>query len=414
MTGENRGGFFRKTGALIRKDQVRSRQNIPAMVVFFTLICLGCAFLFLSVVADAEAMEEIVTIGIVDKDGSFVSRLAIQMVSGNKEVKGMFAVEDFETEEEAYDAVYNGDIVGAIIFEEGYFSQILAGESSAVSVVVSEAVEVHALQLRDFAGTGEILIKVGEYGVGATWDPIMEATGDWDKAVVRYNKLSLEFASNIMKLVGSTVATEHTPYSGHSVSLVGHYVLMYATLLLSMLDIIFFDFIRWDYSRTLLSRLRTMGVEGIHIMASKVPRILLVKGVLLGVVLAVAGIFLPLSVNLLSVLGVAVFLIFNTCFTVCICTLTQGSDVGPAIICAIHFAGLFLCGGLVPYDMLPLAVTQTGSFTPVGIGAGLLAPILGGSGTALPFVLAAVYLGSAVLLSLGKIRTLYVKGSDPA
>lgn len=406
--------FFRKVWALIRKDGCRSRQNIPATVLFFVLLCVGCGFLFLSVVSDAQTTEGILSIGIVDKDGSFVSRLAIQMVASNQEVEGMFKVNRYDTEAEAYEAVHEGVDVGAIIFQEGYFQKILQGEDSAVNVVVSRSVETHVKQLRDFAGTGEILIKVGEYGVDSAWEPLMNHYQDRDKAVVRYNKLSLQFASEVMRLIGGTVELQKTPYSVNSVSLVGHYVLLYCSLLLSLLDIIFFDFVRGDYSRTLLSRLRTMGVRGEHILTAKLPRILLIKGILLTVVLVVADRFLPLTWNVLSIAGIGAFLLLQSALTVCLCTLLQASDVGPAILCAIHFAGLFLCGGLVPYDMMPLTVTQTGSFSPVGVEAALLSPVLGGSGSAMAFALALGYPALAVLLSLKKIGSLYVKGSDPA
>jgi len=405
--------FFRKVRALIQKDGRRSRQNIPATLLLVALLCLGCGFLFLSVVTDAQTAEEILPVGIVAKDGSFVSRLAIQMVTSNQEVEEMFRVNRYDTEEEAYEAVHNGTDVGAIIFQKGYFEKILQGEDSAVSVIVSRAAEVHVRQLRDFAGTGEILIKVGEYGVNSAWEPLLNHYQDRDKAVIRYNKLSLQFASEVMVLIGGTVDMQQTPYSVNSVSLVGHYVLLYCSLLLSLLDIIFFEFVRWDCSRTLLSRLRTMGVRAEHILTAKLPRILLIKGILLAAVLIVAGRFLPLTWNFVSVAGIMAFLLLQSVLTVCLCTLLQASDVGPAILCAIHFAGLFLCGGLVPYDMMPLAVTRTGSFAPVGVEAALLAPVLGGSGSAMAFVLSLGYPALAVLLSLKKIGSLYVKGSDP-
>ena len=406
--------FMRRVRALMKKDAKASVRSVLPTLALIAVLALGCVLLCMAVISGAQKKEEMMAVGIVDKDKTVISRLAIGMVSANEEVASIFTVANFNSEEEAYQAVYDGRIVAALVFEKDYFQKILDGESSAVSVMLSRTVEMHSQLIRDFAHTGEILIKTGEYGVNAAWQPMKDAYQNKDSAVLRFNVFSLEYAIEILALTGKSVDGVVLPYSTSSSSLAGHYMLHYCVLLLSLVDMLFFDFVRRDCNRMLLSRLKSSGVGGMHIIVSKLPSVLLTKTFLTAVMLVgLSGLF-SVSITAASVMSAVCFLLFSSVFGVCLCALTQTSDVGPCIICALCFAGLFLCGGLVPYDMLPVSVTRLGAYTHIGVGVSMLAPMFEGAVSSASYLLALLY--SALMLFFAKRRfdSLCIEGGESA
>ena len=405
---------MRKTQALVRKDAKATSRSILPTLLLIAALCIGCVLLCAAVISGAQKKSEAMAIGIVDKDKTVISRLAIGMVSANEQIASMFTVISFESEEEAYEAVRDGRTLAALIFEKDYFYKILDGESSAVGVMLSRTVEMHSQIIRDFAHTGEILIKTGEYGVNAAWQPMKDASSSYNAAVWKFNAFSLEYAIEVLALTGSSVDGVVLPYSTSSRSLAGHYMLHYGVLLTALVDMLFFDFVRSDCNRTLLSRLKSAGVGGMHIILSKLPSVLLTKAALTVVMLiGLSGLF-SVSVTFFGVLSLICFLLFSSIFGVCLCVLTQTSNVGPSIICALCFAGLFLCGGLVPYDMLPVSVTETGAYTHIGVGVSLLAPMFGGSFSPFAYVLALLYSVAMLFLSKKHFDSLCIKGGEAA
>lgn len=404
--------FFRRVSILMGRDGRVLLRRLPAMILLFSLLAAGCVFLCQGIIYDVKSDFEPLKLGLVDKDGSMISKLAVGLVSANEDVAALFEAVKYPDEQSAMDAVSNGQTVAAIIFEEGYFDKVLAGESSAISVVLSQELELHAQTIRDFAGSGEILIKTGEYGVNAAWHPVMDAFEDRDTALLKFNTFSLKFAVELLSLTGKSVDGVVLDYSDRAGSIEGHYMLHYTVLLLTLLDMLFFDFIRRDCSRTFLCRLRSAGISAVHILTAKLPFLLAAKGLLLGGILVVLGLLFGLTVTVGSVLSALCFLIFSAVSGLCLCALLQRSDVGPGLLCVLGFAGMFLCGGLVAYDLLPQRVTQLSILTPMGMGAAMLAPLFGGRVTAAAYVLAlalCVGLGAAALSYTDSLR---VKGGE--
>lgn len=406
--------FFRRVGALMDRDGRDLLRRLPAMLLLLTLLAAGCVFLCQGIISDIENDTQRLKIGVVDKDGSMVSQLAVGIVAANEEVAALFEVVNFDEAQAAMDAVAASETVAAIIFEEGYFDKVLAGESSAISVILSREMELHSQMIRDFAGTGEILIKTGEYGVNAAWYPVMDAFDNETVALMKFNTFSMKFAVELLSLTGLAVDGVVLDYSDRAGSVEGHYILHYTVLLLTLLDMLFFDFIRRDCNRTFLCRLKSAGVGAEHILAAKLPFLLATKTGLLAVVLVVMALIFGLNLTVWTVLSAVCFLIFSSVIGVCLCALLQKSDVGPCILCALGFAGMFLCGGLVAYDMLPKAVTQWSILTPMGIGASMLSPMFGGSVTVAPYVLGLVMCVALCVAAWYYTGSLRVKGSEQA
>lgn len=398
--------------ALMRKDGKSLARGVPAMLALLALLCVGCLSLCLTVIESVKNTGEKMVLGVVDQDGTMASKLAIGMVTGNETISALFQVQNFDTAEEAYDAVTRGKTVAAIVFEPGYLDKIGGGENAPIHVVLSREMEIHTQMIRDFAGTGEIWIKTGQYGADAAWKPVDEAYPDRSEAVVKFRLFTAKFAVQLLALTGNAAEKVVLPYSDRAGSEEAHYVLYYTVLLLTLLDMLFFDFVRRDNSRTLLCRMKSVGVGSGHILLAKLPFIIGIKSVLLTAVLVAVGFFIPLTVTPLTVLGAVCMALVSGLMGVGLCLLLQRSNVGPCILCALAFGGLFLGGGLIPYDMLPENVTFWGQFTHVGAMAALLSPMLGGTATAVNYAVAAIL--AAALVLAGKCYTdrLRVRGSE--
>lgn len=401
-----------RIGALMRKDAKTLVRKIPSMLVLLTLLCLGCVCLCLTVIESVQKTTEKMILGVVDQDGTMASKLAIGMVTGNEEISALFQVRNFDTAQEAYDAVYRGQTVAAIVFEPGYLDKLGSGETSPINVVLSREMEIHSQVIRDFAGTGEILIKTGQYGADAAWTPVDAAYPNRTNALIKFRFFTAKFAVELLSLTGKSVDGVVLPYSDRAGSEEAHYILYYTVLLLTLLDMLFFDFVRRDNSRTLLCRMKSTGVGSGHILLAKVPFFVGIKGLLLAAVFTAVGFFIPVTVSVGTVLGALCAVLVCGAMGVGLCLLLQRSNVGPCILCALAFAGLFLSGGLIPYDMLPESVTYWGQFTHVGAVAALLSPMVGGTVTWMHYITALVML--ALTVAAGKYCTdrLRTRGSE--
>lgn len=395
------------------KDALQLRRGLPAMLGLLALLCLGCLALCLAVMNSVKDSQKLkMAIGVVDKDKTMVSQMAMGMVKSNEQVAALFEVVDFDDPQDAIDAVVEGRTVAALIFEEGYIDKIQYGEDSAVQVVLSKKMKPHAQMIREFAGTGEVLIKTGQYGAEAAWQPIVDGNDNRQIAAFRFDVFTAEYALELLSLTGTSVDGAVLDYSARAGSVEDHYILYYIVLLMALMDMLFFDFVRRENNRTLLCRLKSAGVGGEHILAAKLPFLLLTKTALLAVVLVILGLIFGLKLTVFTIFSAIYFLLFISVCGVGLCALFQGSDVGPCILCAIAFAGLFLSGGLVPYDMMPETVTRWGVATPVGAGATLLSPMFGGTVSVWHYVICFFMAAACLVAGWWSMERLRVKGSE--
>lgn len=400
--------LYRKVRALVRTHRADVRR-LPAVLAVFALLGAGCVAMCLSAMKSAEDVSaDNLVLGIVDKDGSMVSKLAMGIASSHEQLQALFSVTQYPSEAALRQAVQGGKAAAGIILEQGYFDRIQKGENEAVAVILNDQMQVHAAVIRDFADTGELLIKAGEYGANAAWQPFKQQLGEQGSRT--FSVFSLQYALELVSVTGQAMQRQLLPYSDSAGSLALHYLLQYTVLLLMLLDMLFFDFVRREGQRSLLCRLRAAGVRGVHLLLSKLPRVFVVKAAVLAGVLALGGLKLS-AAGLLSAVGAAAFVSLTG---VCLCALLQRSNVGPCLLCAVALAGLFLCGGLVPYNMIPRAVSQAGILTPHGMAAAMLSPLFGGGWRPAVYPLAAAF---GALLFWGACRSwsaLCEKGGDAA
>ena len=71
---------------------------------------------------------------------------------------------------------------------------------------------------------------------------------------------------------------------------------------------------------------------------------------------------------------------------------------------------LFLCGGLVPREMLPRIILQVGDLLPLGAARSLIAPLFGGSKSDVAVWAAAVWIAVSIGAMLLRLKALRRKG----
>ena len=397
---------------IIKKDMRLSLGELPMFFIVLFIIGVGCVLLFSSAIKQADTAEERFALGIVDLDNSFASKLAIQTVTKSVDIDSMFEIVNMTSTEEIYEKMNEGKMSAAIIFERGYIDRISRGETSAVDIILSEGFQIHAQGVREFAGTGEILIKTGEYGVSAVKDHIEHITDDKKLAEKRINRVNLDYATELLKMTGDLITKTVTPYSYSTVSLTSYYVILYIILALSLSDILFFDFVRRDFSRAYLQRVLSAGVGPISILIAKIPAILLTKSALLGGTLAVISKTIGISLTPASVALCILAVVYLSLISVSVSALTYSSDSGPAISAGVSFASLFLLGGLIPYDMMPHIISVIGRYTPFGVASSLLSPVFFGECSMKWLILSLIYPTLLFSLAVMTLRRAAYKGGE--
>lgn len=398
-----------KVAALLRKDLRLYGRHFVSMLALCALLLCGCAAALSAVLGSAAEEPEKIKLALVDKDDSALSRTAIGAIASSKDVAAMFAVESCDDAEAATAGMANGTYDAAILFEENYLSRILRGESAAVTILLSDKLLPASGTVRHFAVTGETLIKVAEYGVMSTWQPLRDEL-PYDAARAELEKLELRYALQLLSLPDSAFAVEVLPYSESGVGLAAHYICCFTAFLLILSEILFFPYTARDFSPPMLRRIRSYGIARGALIAEKAilpfcTRVLLLAAVLC-LSVRVTDLTITPAVLLLALLGLLLLSLLLSALS----ALLSQSSLGISLLFALTVAGLFLCGGLLPPSMLPYTLTKIGGFTLSGLAATLLAPLYGGGFDAFALVILMLLTALVCLAALWQMRRICQKG----
>lgn len=372
------------------------------LLAFCVLLALG------TVTRGAEAKDAPLRLALADKENSFLSRTAVGMIAANDEIAALFTVENCD-EESALDGMKSGRYAAAILFEEDFISKIIAGDETAVRIILSDALRQNGSIVQNAAETGEILMKTAEYAVNVAWKPLRDAL-PYDEAARAMAKLELSCGLEFLSLPTDAFSSETLPYSENGTALVPHYFLCFAVFLLFLAETIFASGVRQSCSYAFLCRLRALGIgDGGLLLGKSVFPLLLRALLLLGLCLAGQN-AVGVTANAGAVGCALLALLFVSLFSTALSILFSDSPLGAAIPGALAAVGLFLCGGLLPLHLLPQSVVRLGALTPFGAAADLLAPFFGGVCAPRAYLLAALYAALAVCLALKHLRKIRRNG----
>lgn len=394
--------------ACVRGEALLLSRRLVRVLLPLLLLAL-CVLLALGTVTrGAKAKDAPLRLALTDKENSFLSRAAVGMIAANDEIAALFTVENCD-EESALGGMKSGRYAATILFEEDFISKIIAGDETAVRILLSDALRRSGNIVQNAAETGEILMKTAEYAVNVAWEPLRDAL-PYDEAARAMAKLELSCGLEFLSLPTDAFSSEVLPYSENGTALAPHYFLCFAVFLLFLAETIFAGGVRQSCTYALLCRLRSLGVgDGGLLLGKSVFPLLLRALLLLGLCLAGQN-AVGVTANAGAVGCALLALLFVSLFSTALSVLFSDSPLGAAIPGALAAVGLFLCGGLLPLHLLPQSVARLGALTPFGAAADLLAPFFGGVCAPRAYLLAALYAALAVCLALKHLRKIRRNG----
>ena len=194
-----------------------------------------------------------------------------------------------------------------------------------------------------------------------------------------------------------------TGYGDTGMSTAAYYAASWSALLL-LLSLLFFSRLYTeDLNRPVLCRLRALGIGDGAFLLGKILCPALFHVLLLVGIPAAVGSFAP-AVPSAPAIGCALLaVLLAACFGLTLMVNHRGAT----IVAACSLIGAFLCGGIVPRQMLPDALLTAGSFTPYGAVQSLLCPLWGGTVRPSALICGLIYLILPLLLAcrrLGQLR----------
>jgi len=369
---------------------IRSLIPAAALTVVFSIVCAAAA---LSAIKGTEDVFTPVKTAVVDGEDSLMSRMIINAVAGMDYISELMDVSLYDMDE-AMDGLRDGELAAVIILPEGTMSGIMSGKDTKGTIYLSSSAAAHADVVSGAAAFGELMLTAGQYGIFSAehliWRNGMEEQFHQD-FLKKYNALLMAEA---IGADSEYFDMQVTDYADTAMSTTAYYAVCWLTLLMLLVTMFFSRLYTDDAAKPMLCRLRGLGVGDGELLAGKV----LFPFTFLLALLAAA----LWAVSKLTAVNVTAVAVLCAAAAALLAAVIGGGTImafrgGVPAVAAASVAGLLLCGGVIPRQLLPDAVLKLGSVTPFGAVQGLLMPIFGGRPGFAPVLAAAVY---AVLLPL--------------
>ena len=385
---------------MIRRDiRLFFRCLLAASVLtaVFAAVSFGAA---LAGMRGAEKVYTPVKAAVVDAEDSVLSRMLIRAVAGTEQISALLEIESCDADE-AYSGLADGEFVAVIELPEHFIDDILVGAENRGRITLSAAAAAHGEIVESVASFGELLLAAGQYAVFSSEHVMSRYDTDAAFREAFLNEVNAHLLTEAMSADSRYFVLEMTDYADTGLSLPAHYAVSWLAAVLMLGAVMFEKLYTADRSRAMLLRLRSIGVSDAAFLVGKlVLPFIFFLAVLLSVLL-ILGQWLEVVWNLRSilcaVLGVAVV-------SVSAAAAMMGSRRGTPILLFGTLLGLFLCGGLVPRQMLGRWILLAGDLTPLGVARGLLAPMLGGELPPAALIAVPVWLTVCPVIALLRLR----------
>lgn len=394
--------------SMLKRDlRLFLRCLLPALclTLVFALVCAGAAFAALK---GAEELYTPVKAAVVDEEDSVLSRMLIRVAAGTDYISGLMDISRCGMDE-AMEGLRAGDYAAVIVLPEGFTGDISRGEYSRGRILLSPAAASHSQVVGSAAAFGELLLAAGQYGVFSGEELIREYGLGSDFHSAFLTQVNTQLLREAMGAESAYFDMEVTDYAGSSMSSASYYAVSWLTLVLFLCSIFFTRLYTADLTRSMLCRLRAAGVRDRAFVWGKLLWPALFRLLLLVPAAALLSRFLPVTPGagaLLSCLAAVLAV------SVTGAALGMGTGSGAAVNGIAAAAGLFLCGGIVPRQMLPDGVLLLGSLTPFGGVQALLAPLFGGGLAPWPAAAALIHTLAGLLWISRRLSGLRVGGEE--
>lgn len=375
---------------------------IPA-AVFAAALAAVCAVAAAAVAQGAEKVYTPAKAAVVDGEDTVLSRMLIHGVAEVDYIKQLLDIELCDAEE-AMAGLESEEYAAVIELPEDFIHDILSGAEKQGRITLSPAAVSNSDVIEGVAAFGELLLASGQYAAFGSQTVIDRYISDGDQAGQILDRVNVALLGEVMNAGDAYFTLTVTDYAGSGVSLSVHYAVSWLALLLALSAVMFERLYLSDRDRSMLLRLNGAGVtDGRFLFWKLVLPFFFLFGVLL-IALAVLGRWFGVVWNDTAVLcaaaAAAVPAVMAAAFLIC---MKKGS---PALMIS-GVLGLFLCGGIVPRQMLHPLMLKAGDLTPLGVSRGLLAPVFGGELSPWAVAAAAVWCiagTAAMVLSLRRLR----------
>ncbi len=389
---------------MLKRDAVLFLRCLLPALLLTLLFGLVCTVAALSAMKGTEDVFVPVKAAVVDEEDSIASRLLINLVCGTEYISDVLEIEK-RSMEDAQTALDAGEIAAIIVLPENFVGDIMGGSYSRGQIILSPASVSNADVVASTARFGEVMLAAGQYA--AIGGDVLSIRHGFDYAfrsqyLAKVNSTLLDEAMGAGESYFDIVVTD---YADTSMSSEAHYAVTWIAFLFVLCSVFFTKLCRADFLRPILCRLRAVGVRDGAFLVGKIGYPFLFRAALMVTAVYLLGEMVILSPTVL-VGAVAALLLSSVIGT----AITLATDSGVAANAFLAIAGLFLCGGILPRQMLPDALLLLGDYSPFGAVRALLAPLFGGAFSAQAIVSSILYTLAAVLCCIHALRKKRVGG----
>ncbi len=356
------------------------------------LILVGAVCLIGALAISGNTNNIAINVAVVDNEDSVISRILINAVKSTDYLSKFLRIEKTD-ESSATSAVKDGNASAAIILPKNFVGDILSGKQAKGKIYISDSVESYSGMVASAARFGEKLLVAGQYVV---------FTGEH---IIKQHNLGASYHSEFLKTINNALISEalnardkyiepeKSNYLDTGMATSSYFAMCWLLTLLFLISIFFSELFTKDMSRGMLSRLSAYKIRTFRFFLPKITLMFLFRMAVILIALALIPDMgkITLSILFFAILTALYISIVGACLSLCF-----GDNVSANAITAI--GGMFLCGGIVPRQLLPGVVTALGDFTPFGAAKLLVQPIFGASPSFSLLLPALVYLLISIIL----------------
>ena len=372
---------------------------LPALVLTAVFAAVSAAAA-LTAVKGAENVYTPVKAAVVDGEGSVYSRMLIHAVAQTDYISGLMDISRLSMKK-AMDGLESGELAAVIVLPEGSIDGITSGAQTKGTIYLSPAAAANADIVAGAASFGELLLASGQYGVFSgqrlIWSHNLGSLFHSD-FLAEANALLLNGA---MDANSAYFDVQVTDYEDTAMSTAAYYTVSWSALLLMLSTLFFARLYTEDLNSPILCRLKALGVGNGQFLAGKLLYPALFHGLILLAILLAAGKLVPASVDARSLICALLSILLSA--GVCGVFMMLGHRGIPLVV-VTALVGLFLCGGIIPRQMLPDALLTLGAVTPYGAAQGLLQPLLGGRVPPISLLAGVLYLCAVPAAACARVR----------
>jgi ABC-2 type transport system permease protein len=396
--------MLRRDGFLFLKDL------LPTLVITIIMALISTGSM-LAVLHGSQSLYTPVSVALVDEEDSLLSRFAINLVSRQSYISSLLSIEKTEFDQ-AMEGLYNGSYAAIVRLPENYIENIVHGQQSSGTIMLSDALSSNSEVVEAVANLGQLLLAAGQYGVFSG-----------ERLVVEYG-LPPEYHSRFLKVVnerllaGASNSFEDyfevvtVPYSGTSLSVNAYYACVWLTYVLFLCGLFFHNLCTKDSTPSMYGRLLAAGIRPSVFVFGKILYPFLFRILLFSGVLAVLSQFINLHLGAAAIFSAVLAAILITTCTSCLMAGLAGNGGAQTTILVVSTAGLFLSGGLIPLSMLPDWLSSIGRLLPLGAAMSFIAPLFGGLVKSASVFISFGYAVLSIVLCSRFLKTLPARGGE--